>query len=112
VRPLSKSERQVLGLLLAMDFPGAPELRAQVDSAVVSGTCACGCPSVDLVVEGDVPLAAVSSRTPVNAEVDGVLGGGLIVFVNEGRLSGLEYYSVEDETPSDWPDVAQIRPYV
>ena len=112
MRPLSNTERQVLGLLLAMDFPGAPELRAQVDSVVVSGTCACGCPSVDLVVESDVQLAPVTSRTPVNAEVDGVLGGGLIVFVDDGRLSGLEYYSVEDVTPSDWPDLPQIRPYV
>lgn len=74
--------------MLAMDFPGAPELRAQVASTLVSGRCACGCPSVDLVVEGDVRPASVTSRTPVNAEVDGVVGGGLIVFVDDGRLPG------------------------
>lgn len=112
MRPLSETERGVLGVMLAMDFPGALELRAQVDSTVVSGRCACGCPTVDLVVEGDVQPATVTSRTPVNAEVDGVLGGGLIVFVDDGRLSGLEYYSVEEQHPSDWPDLTQIRPYV
>ena len=112
MRPLSDTERRVLGVLLAMDFPGAPELRAQVDTTVVSGRCACGCPSVDLVVEGVVPLAPVTSRTPVSADVEGEFAGGLILFVDEGRLSGLEYYTVEDVTPSDWPDLRQLRPYV
>ena len=56
-------------------------------------------------------LSPVSRRTPVNAHVEGVLGGGLIVFVDEGRLTGLEYYAAEDRTPTKFPDVAQIRPY-
>lgn len=112
MRPLSDEERRVLDVMLALDFPGAPELRAQVDSAQVSKGCDCGCPSVDLVVQDDAPLATVTTRTPVNAEVDGVLGGGLIVFVVEGRLSGLEYYSAEDEKPSVLPALEQIHPYV
>jgi hypothetical protein len=112
MRLLSETERQVLGVMLALDFQGAEELRAQVVSAQVSRGCDCGCPSVDLVVEGDVPFAHVTSRTPVNAEVEGVLGGGLIVFVDHGRLSGLEFYSVEDRTPPVFPDLDRIRPYV
>lgn len=112
MRPLSDVERQVLDLMLAQDFPGAVELRAQMDAARVERTCDCGCPTVDLVVEGEVPLAAVSSRTPVNADVEGVVGGGLVVFVDEGRLSGLEYYSAEDATPRSFPSLDQIRPYV
>jgi len=112
MRPLSETERGVLGVLLAMDLPGAPELRAQVESTVVSARCACGCPTVDLVVEGDVRPARVTSRTPVDAEVEGVPGGGLIVFVDNGRLSGLEYYSVEEHHPSDWPDLTRIRTHV
>jgi hypothetical protein len=112
VRSLNESERQVLALLLAQDFPGAAELREQVDSARVSRQCDCGCPSVDLVVDGDVPHAAVVSRTPVNAQVAGGVGGGLIVFVDDGRLSGLEYYSAEDHVPGSWPELDRIRPYV
>jgi hypothetical protein len=112
MRPLSETERQALVAMLALDFPGASELRAKVPSTVVSGHCNCGCPSVDLVVEGDVPLAAVTSRVPVNAEVAGVVGGGLIVFVDDGRLSGLEFYSAEDSTPSEFPDLDRIQPYV
>jgi hypothetical protein len=112
MRPLSEVERQVPGLMLAQDFPGAVELRAQMNTARVVRTCDCGCPTIDLVVEGDPPLATVSSHTPVNAEVDGVVGGGLIVFVDDGRLSGLEYYSAEDQPRRSFPDLDQIRPYV
>lgn len=112
MRPLSEVERQVLNVMLTQDFPGAVELRAQVNAARVVRICDCGCPTVDLVVDGDVPIATVTSRTPVNAEVAGVVGGGLMVFVDDGRLSGLEYYSAEDEPPRQFPDLDQIRPYV
>jgi hypothetical protein len=112
MRPLTEVERQVLGVMLAQDFPGAAELRAQVDAARVSGQCDCGCPSLDLVIEGDVQRAAVVSRTPVNAEVEGVLGGGLIVFVDDGQLAGLEYYSAENHTPGSFPDLDRIHPHV
>lgn len=57
----------MLGVLLAMDFPGASELRVQVGSAVVSRGCDCGSPSVDLVVKGDVPI--VASRGPRRATI-------------------------------------------
>jgi hypothetical protein len=111
MRPLSETERQVLDKMLALDFPGAAELRVQASSARVSGGCDCGCPTIDLVVVDGALPAAVTSRTPVNAEVDGVTGGGLIVFVDEGRLSRLEYYSAEDSPPEDFPALDRIRPY-
>ena len=112
MRPLSEAERQVLDLMLGIDFPGATALRVQAASARVSGGCDCGCPTVDLVLEGTVPLASVTSRTPVNAEVEGVPGGGLIVFVDDGRLSGLEFYAAEDPMPREFPALEQIHPYV
>jgi len=59
-----------------------------------------------------VQPARVTSRTPVTAEVEGVLGGGLIVFVDNGCLTGLEYYSVDGHHLSDWPDLARNRPSV
>jgi hypothetical protein len=111
-RALTATERSVLELLLAEDFSGAEALRAQVASVQVIGGCDCGCPTINLAVAGDVPLAVVESRTPVNAHVDGVVGGGLIVFVDDGRLSSLEYYSSEDTPPADFPALDRIRPYV
>ena len=112
MRPLSDAERQVLDLMLGMDFPGAAELRVQAESARVVRGCDRGCPTVDLVVGDDVPLAVVTSRTPVNAVVDDVTGGGLIVFVDEGRLSCLEFYAAEDPMPPEFPTLERIHPYV
>ena len=112
MRPLSEVERQVLDLMLGVDFPGATELRVQAELARVVRGCDCGCPTVDLVVGDDVPLAVVTSRTPVNAVVDDVVGGGLIVFVDDGRLSGLEFYAAADPMPREFPTLEQIHPYV
>jgi hypothetical protein len=105
-RPLTPRERSVLDLLLTADFPGAAELRVQARTARVTGRCACGCPTIDLAVDDAAPVAGVDGRVAV--EVD-VAEGGLIVFVDEGRLSGLEYWSVADETPAEFPPPERIR---
>jgi hypothetical protein len=105
-RPLTPRERSVLDLLLAADFPGGAELRAQARTARVTGRCACGCPTIDLAVDDAAPVADVDGRVAV--EVD-VVNGGLIVFVDEGRLSGLEYWSVGDDTPVEFPPPEHIR---
>ena len=105
-RPLTARERAVLDLLLSTDFPGAAELRIQAHTARVTGRCACGCPTIDLAVDETAPVAGIEDSVAV--EVD-VADGGLIVFVDEGRLSGLEYWSVSDETPAEFPPPEDIR---
>ncbi|GLY34978.1 hypothetical protein Amsp01_010020 [Amycolatopsis sp. NBRC 101858] len=105
-RPLTPRERAVLDLVLATDFPGAAELRVQARTAWVTGRCACGCPTIDLAVDDAAPVADVGSGVAV--EVD-VADGGLIVFVDDGRLSGLEYWTVGD-TPAEFPPPGAIRP--
>jgi hypothetical protein len=64
---------------------------------------------VDLTVEDIAPLAEVASQVPVEADVLGGQGGGLILFVDEGRLSCLEYWSVDDK-PAEFPPPDRIRP--
>ena len=104
-RELSPAERATLDVLLAGDFPGAAELRAQAATAQVSGSCGCGCPTIDLVVDDATPTAKITDRVAVEADV---LGGGLIVFVDEGRLSGLEYWTTKDEPPAAFPMPGEI----
>jgi len=106
-RPLTPNERAALDTLLAADFPGAAELRAQSPTARVTGRCGCGCPTIDLAVDEAVPRAQVTSRMPVEADVPD--GGGLIVFVDDGRLSCLEYWFTTDEKPSGFPPPEQIE---
>lgn len=104
-RPLTPSERTTLDTLLAADFPGAAELRAQALTARVTGRCGCGCPTIDLEVAEGVPPAPIKTSVAVEADVP---GGGLIVFVDDGRLSCLEYWTVEDEPPAGFPPAGQI----
>jgi len=106
-RPLTATERTTLDALLAADFPGAVELRAQAATARVTGRCGCGCPSINLEVDRTLPVAEVAD-TPVAVEA-GVPGGGLIVFVADGRLSCLEYWGTEDEPPAEFPPPGQIE---
>ncbi|MET8853786.1 hypothetical protein [Amycolatopsis sp. NPDC004625] len=104
-RPLTPEERTTLDTLLAADFPGAAELRAQAPTARVTGGCACGCPTIDLAVDEATPPAPIENSVAVEADAP---GGGLIVFVEAGRLSCLEYWTVEDKPPAGFPPAGQI----
>jgi hypothetical protein len=108
-RPLTVAERAALNVLLAVDFPGAAELRIQAITARVVGRCACGCPTVDLTVEDVAPMAEVVGPVPIEADVVGGEGGGLILFVHAGRLFCLEYWYVDDK-PAEFPPPDRIRP--
>ncbi|MEV5719236.1 hypothetical protein AB0L41_35580 [Amycolatopsis mediterranei] len=93
----------MLDLLLDGRFPGAADLRAQAATARVTGGCAYGCPTVDLEVDGTAPAAEVEDRAAVEAD------GGLIVFVDEGQLSRLEYWTLRDERPVQFPPLERNR---
>ncbi|WP_410587676.1 hypothetical protein [Amycolatopsis sp. lyj-23] len=105
-RPLTPDERTTLDTVLAGDFPGAAELRAQAATARVTGRCGCGCPSINLEVDRSLPTAVVADA-PVAVEADAP-GGGLIVFAEEGRLSCLEYWTTADEPPAAFPPPGRI----
>jgi hypothetical protein len=65
--------------------------------------------TIDLVVDDAIPLAKVKSRTPVQAVVDGDgYDGGLILFVEDGQLSALEYWWVTEEKPDVFPPLSAI----
>lgn len=111
-RPLTAAESAVLALLLSVEFPGVDELRLQAASAAVVRRCDCGCPSVALEVPEGVPLASGLSSRLVPAEGvvspigDGV-PGEIILFVDDGRLSYLEYVCYAD-VPKEWPALDRI----
>ncbi len=108
-RPLNEGERRILDLLLDADFHGAKELRFQVLHATVVERCDCGCPTVDLEVPEAIPASPV--ETPIRlAPVEGrvtPLGAepiaDIILFVDQGRMTCLEYVSYQDIPPSEWP---------
>jgi hypothetical protein len=67
-RPLADAEARTLAALLALDFPGAEQLRCQMQSARVVGQCTCGCATVDLEVDRNAfstfgPSSALPARS-------------------------------------------------
>jgi hypothetical protein len=108
-RPLTAEERAILDHLLTADFPGAVELRRQAAFAEVVGRCPCGCATIEVEVDTvRSPAAEVSDRAPVEA-----LGRSqafdLLLFVDEGYLSSVEIYGVDDP-PSTFPPPSSFEP--
>lgn len=99
-RALTINEQQALAAMLAIDFPGAKELRAQAPTARVVRQCDCGCATIDLIVDPKLPVAPISTLVPVEAPTK---DGGLLLFVTDGRLSGLEIYSSHNRAPAAFP---------
>ncbi|TFV63474.1 UNVERIFIED_ORG: hypothetical protein E4P37_14955 [Bacillus sp. AZ43] len=101
-RPLTTTERALLDALLDQDVDGAEEFRAQARRATASTGCECGCLTVDLHVPGDAPVPATTGLTRVEGTVVDGAGepiGELILWVEDGRLSGLEVHSAEEPLP-------------
>ena len=114
-RPLTSNECELLELLTAQDFPGAEELRSQVDYALAQAGCGCGCGTINLEVDRSVVSKAELTRQPIRGEADlidssGQSIGGLIVFAREGYLTGLEVFTWGD--PAPLPTPGEIRPFV
>lgn len=111
-RPLTEGERAVINLILANEFPGAAELRAQVGFARVVARWAAGSASVDLeVLEGAPRSPAAAGVIPVDATVvdeSGSLFGEILLWATDGYLSAIEYAWYGDEPPSALPDTGLI----
>ena len=88
--------------MLSAEFAGAAELRVQAATVQAHGDGL----TIDLIVDPTLPLAEVTHRAPVEAPVDeGGDCGGLLLFVDAGRLSGLEYWWTADEKPREFPPI-------
>lgn len=64
---------------------------------------------IDLTVTAESPRATVVNRAPVEAVVRGDgYDGGLILFVDDGQLSALEYWWVTEDRPGAMPPLTAI----
>ena len=103
----------LLAILDQGPFDERDVLVAQVAGAQVVGHCACGCATVDLMVDHGLQRASGAPRlVPYEATVLGDAGeamGGVLVFVADGYLSSLEVYAYGDEPIELMPDLSQLR---
>ncbi|SDN27851.1 hypothetical protein [Allokutzneria albata] len=93
---------RVLRSLLPGSRPWHGELLAQLPFTTAEAGCACGCPTVDLTVDGDAVAPATSAPDGMIASASGA-SGGVLLFVGNGYLSLLEAYFYEDPVP-EWPE--------
>jgi hypothetical protein len=101
-RPLTTTERALLDALLDDEVDGVEELRAQAALATASTGCECGCVTIDLHVPDDVPVPPTAGTAPLEGTVVDAAGepiGGVLLFVEHGRLAGLEVHSVDEPLP-------------
>jgi hypothetical protein len=101
-RPLTEMEKAVA--LRALELGGVSEidaLRKQLDAAIATEACSCGCPTVSLAVDPHLaPQAEQSGRPIAEAYYD---CGAVMVWVDDGYLSNLEIWWWSDERPAAWP---------
>jgi hypothetical protein len=111
-RDLSTDEAAVLALLLRAEVQGAAELREQAEHVKVTGQCGCGCPSVELTTQASAPKSPSAGRlwpaelaiAPANDDP----GGEVILFLEGGHLSYLEYIWYTETPPVTWPPANRL----
>jgi len=100
-RPLAGMER-ALAEYLARGPLARPELDAQVDAAMVVGTCSCGCPSVALEVDPSVPEVTFAGEEVAGAPTGPVAlsayqesgdEASVKLHIVQGRLAELEIWA-------------------
>jgi hypothetical protein len=110
-RPLSTEERTLLEWLLAHGFSNASRYAAQLPHITVVSRCTCGCPTIDLAVDGKQTFGAseliadVEGRSP-----EGILVG-VILHGREGQLAELEVYPIDEiQGPFALPSPSTLVP--
>jgi len=89
-RPLALEERTLLEWLIARGVSNASTYSSQIPRVKVVSRCTCGCPTIDLAVDGKWVFGP--SEMIANAEGTSPEGirVGVIVHGREGQLSELE----------------------
>lgn len=106
-RPLKSNERALLDGFLALDFEGVAALRIQARGVMAAPGCTCGCGSLDLFPDGASPRSTAASPIPSEGGIRDDAGeevGGLLLFLDAGRLSYMEVNSYFDPLPLPPPE--------
>jgi hypothetical protein len=108
-RALSGQESHLLTWLLEHGKSSALAHLGEVEHARVVSQCGCGCASIDFV---DAPRASMEILSEHKwRDANGHLFG-VFAFAREGRLAGLEVWSIDGEaTPTKLPAISSLEPF-
>lgn len=103
-RPMTTREREVLGALLSVDFPGVEGLREQARTASVVDKCKCGCPTIHFAVglENGRNHLVVEAAAPEEQFQD------VLLFVTDSGLDSMESSWTTDVPPAELPAAADL----
>ena len=92
-RPLTQNERDLIRWMVEHADPRAAHLLSQIDRLSVAAKCTCGCPTIDLALDGEVvPGKGERVVSDWPAKVDGELVD-VMLFETNGKINSLEVYS-------------------
>jgi hypothetical protein len=95
-RPLTTDERILLEWLIAHGSPSAAKFAPQISRVSVVSRCTCGCPTIDLAVDGK----RVGGGSELIADFVGKLPEGIqvgvILHCRGGQISELEVYAIDE----------------
>jgi hypothetical protein len=95
-RPLTTEERTLLEWLISIGGERAVRYASQVPRTTVVSHCSCGCPTIDLAVDGKT----ASGISELTVDADGMspegFPVGVVLHCREGLLSELEVYTTLD----------------
>ncbi len=109
-RDLTSDERRLILWMIEHGEPEAVGFRPQLEQLQVLPTrCPCGCASLDFSIGGQPQASG-----PMRLIADFLFGGdsdlcGTFLFVQEGRLSGLEVYGLAVDAPKTLPAPGELR---
>jgi hypothetical protein len=109
-RDLTSDERRLILWMIEHGEPEAVQFLPQLERLhVLPIRCPCGCASLDFSVDGQPQASG-----PMHLIADFLFGGdsdlcGTFLFVQEGRLSGLEVYGLAVDAPKKLPSPEILR---
>jgi hypothetical protein len=107
-RPLKPAGAAMLSHASGYATKSEAALRAQAETAMVVGKCGCGCASIDLEVDPATPDAEDQVLDLFNP---GPPPQGVLVFVRESRLAGLEIFNYDPTpNPKEFPPPSGFGP--
>jgi hypothetical protein len=109
-RQLTTKERSLLERLISHGTEESKIYVEQLPLVTVASRCGCGCPTIDLAVNGRA--ASHGSPSVILSEAHGVspegISFGIILHGRDGLISELESYPLEDAAFS-LPDIERIN---
>ena len=112
-RLLSKQERDLVQWLIDHGTGDVADMSSQLERAMVSARCSCGCASIDMAIdsaeEGAAEPMEVIADFAWRSEAGNLFGACL--FTRRGRLAGLDLWSIDGcEIPIRLPDPDSLFP--